>query len=138
MHDINTIDKFIELRAKNITLEKIAEELKVSTRTLINWNKKYYKDILFQRQMEIDLIKEKYKISDSHNLEFYSQVIEKCKEIFLDISYKGMMRIDLVRIFNMAMNKVHKCNIITSKNINKFFQTEEEYLDCDSESKHDS
>lgn len=131
MHSLNTIEKFIEMRAKNITLEKIASELKVAKRTLNNWNSKYYKNILIQKQFEIEALKEKLNISDSQNLEFYSQVIEKCKEAFLKIHYVGVMNIDLVRIFNMAVNKVNKCNIINSKNVGKFFQYEEEYFDTE-------
>lgn len=129
MHDLNAIQKFIELKAKNVTLEKIASELKVSTRTLINWNKKYFKDILFRKQTEIDFLKEKYNISDVQNLEFYSKIIEKCKDALLTDNYNGMLRIDLVRIFNMAMNNIHKCDIINANNIDKFLKTGEEYVE---------
>jgi len=135
MHNINTIDKFIELRAKNITLDNISADLKVSKRTLINWNKKYFQDILFQKQIELDIIKEKLNISDTQNLEFYSKVIEKCKEAFLDINYKGTYQINLVRIFNMVINKINNCNIINSRNVGKFFKSEEEYFDSGSDKK---
>lgn len=117
------------MRAKNITLEKIASELNVTKRTLNNWNSKYYKNILIQKQYELEALKGKLNISDSQNLEFYAQVIEKCKEAFLDIHYVGTLKIDLVRIFNMAVNKVNECNIINSKNVGKFFRYEEEYFD---------
>ncbi len=135
MHDLTVIQKFVELRAKNITLEKIASELNVTTRTLINWNKKYFKDILFQKQMEIDLIKEKYNILDSQNLEFYAQVINKCKKAFLADNYESMLRIDLVRIFKMAMNKVIKCDIINANNVNKFLKTQEEIINSETDDK---
>lgn len=136
MHDLTVIQKFVELRAKNITLEKIASELNVSARTLINWNKKYFKDILFRKQMEIDLLKEKFNISDSQNLEFYAQVIDKCKQAFLTDNYKSMLRIDLVRIFKMAMNKVIKCDIINASNVNKFLKTQEELIDSETDDKY--
>ena len=136
MHNLTVIQKFVELRAKNITLEKIASELNVSARTLINWNKKYFKDILFQKQMEIDLLKEKFNISDSQNLEFYAQVIEKCKKAFLDDNYESMLRLDLVRIFKMAMNKVIKCDIINANNVNKFLKTKEEIIDSETDDKY--
>lgn len=138
MHDLTVIQKFVELRAKNVTLEKIASELKVSTRTLINWNKKYFKDILFQKQMEMDLLKEKCNISDSQNIEFYAKVINKCKDAFLTDNYKGMLRIDLVRIFKMAMNKVLKCDIINANNVNKFLKTQEEIINSESDDKSNS
>lgn len=133
MRDLNTIQKFIELRAKNNTLEKIALELKVSIRTLVNWNKKYLKDILFQKQLEIDRLKEKYHISDLQNLEFYSKIIEKCEEALLADNYKGMLRIDLARIYKTILNRIQKCDIINANNVNKFLKTQEEFIDSNEE-----
>lgn len=129
MYDINTVQKFIDLRAKNFTLEKIAEELKISSRTLINWNKKYLKDILFHKQIEIDKLKDKFNISEIQNLEFYSKIIDKCKIVLLEENYKDIPRSDLIRIYNTILNRIQKCDIINVNNVNKFFKTEEEYLD---------
>jgi len=40
MKDQQTKEKFIELRAKGLSFDKISRELRISKQTLINWSKK--------------------------------------------------------------------------------------------------
>jgi hypothetical protein len=72
------------------------------------------------------------------NLEFYSKILEKCKEALLVDNYKGMQRIDLVRIYNTILNRIQKCDIINAGNINKFLKTQEEFVNSDSDDKSNS
>lgn len=117
MYSRKTISKFVQLKAKNIPLKKIANELNVSERTLNNWTKKYYNEILYQKQIDLDLLKEKLNIADSQHLEFYSKIIEKCKSIFLLTDLEKADCADLFKIFNLAVNQVQKCKYMDVNNI---------------------
>ena len=44
MNDVETHQKFISLRARGISFQRIAEELKVSKPTLIGWSRKFQYD----------------------------------------------------------------------------------------------
>ena len=45
MYDTDTKSQFLELRAKGWSLARIAERLKVSQRTLVNWNRQEHEEI---------------------------------------------------------------------------------------------
>jgi hypothetical protein len=109
MYNQNTIDKFIELKAKNITHAQIAAELHVSERTLNNWTKKYYNEILYSKQIELDRLKSELNIADFQHLEFYSKIIEKCKKLFLQYDFKKLDYSDIFKMFSLAVNQVKKC-----------------------------
>lgn len=112
MYHKKIIRKFIELKAKNISHDKIASELKVSERTLTNWGRKYLNDILVQKQIELDELKNALNIADFQQLDFYSKIIEKCKTAFLNSDFEKTECADIYKIFNMAVNQVQKCRYV--------------------------
>ena len=60
MKDDTIKSKFIELRAKNWSYNRIADELKVSKQTLITWSKDLSHVISNLRAMEIEELQERY------------------------------------------------------------------------------
>jgi orotate phosphoribosyltransferase-like protein len=52
MKEQETIQRFIELRSQGLTYAKIAEELQVARRTLINWSRQYQYEIQNLRSIE--------------------------------------------------------------------------------------
>jgi hypothetical protein len=45
MYNNDTNDQFAELRAKGLSLSRIASDLRVSQRTLVDWNRQLAPDI---------------------------------------------------------------------------------------------
>ena len=129
MYSKKIIRKFIELKAKNITNEEIASKMNLSERTLTNWGRKYLNEILVQKQIELDELKNTLNISDTQHLEFYSKIIDKCKKAFLTSDFEKTECADIFKIFNLAVNQVQKCKYIDMNDVtfSKKSKVEEEY-----------
>jgi hypothetical protein len=118
MYSKKMIRKFIQLKAKNITNEEIASKLNLSERTLTNWGRKYLNEILVQKQIELDELKNALSIADVQHLEFYSKIIDKCKKAFLTSDFEKTECADIFKIFNLAVNQVQKCKYINMNDVN--------------------
>jgi|SRR5690242_5283315 len=59
MKDHETQQRFIELRAQGRSFDKIATELNVSKRTLINWSHKFRFELQNLRAIELEALREK-------------------------------------------------------------------------------
>jgi transposase-like protein len=58
MHDTETKEKFIELRANNWSVRRIAQEFQVDKSTLIRWNRQFGAEIKDRRQLELEALQE--------------------------------------------------------------------------------
>ena len=54
MHDAETQQKFVGLRAQGRSFSRIATELNVARRTLIDWSRKFQFEIQNQRAIELE------------------------------------------------------------------------------------
>lgn len=72
--------QFIELRSQGLSLSSIADKLNVSKSTLINWSKELSLEIENARQIEKDLLIEKYKVSSNRRLESLLKMVEKLSD----------------------------------------------------------
>ena len=68
MYDAETKSRFIELRAKGWSLSRIAEQLKVSQRTLVDWNRQEHEQIRTLRAIEWEALQEKILATGEHEL----------------------------------------------------------------------
>jgi len=59
MYSNDLRDKFIELRAQNISIRNIAEQLGVHRNTLLDWELKYREEIDNLRAIELEAIQER-------------------------------------------------------------------------------
>ena len=75
-----TREQFIELRAENISFDKIAKQLKVSKSTLILWSKIYELDIQNLRAITYEALNERYKVGQQHRLQMWSEQLESVRE----------------------------------------------------------
>ena len=63
MNTIEDQQRFIELRAKNYSFDKIAQKMKKSKPTLIEWNKRLEVEIANQRAIEIEALLDQYLLT---------------------------------------------------------------------------
>jgi hypothetical protein len=117
MYSYEIIRKFIELKAKNIPNDKISEELKVSVRTLTDWGRKYLKEILIQKQIELDELKNSLNIAEDQQLEFYSKIIDKCKTAFINSDFEKIDCSNLFKLYNLAVSQVRKCRFVDMREL---------------------
>jgi transcriptional regulator len=91
MKDKSTKEKFVELRAQGMSFSKIADELKTSHQTLINWSKEFAEEIANLKAFIAEEVQEKYNLQkESRHQQFgelYSKVHDELKKRdFSDIS----------------------------------------------------
>jgi transcriptional regulator with XRE-family HTH domain len=60
MSDIETKQRFVFLRAQGWSFARIAEDLKISKPTLINWSRQFRYEIQNQRAIHIEALQEKW------------------------------------------------------------------------------
>ncbi len=66
-------NQFVELRAKGLSFASIAERLSVSKTTLIAWSRDLKEDIANMRQIELEALREKYRMGVEHRTELFSK-----------------------------------------------------------------
>ena|SRR5688572_19291456 len=59
MHTQDTINQFIELRAQNLSIRNIADQIGVHRNTLLQWQQKYADEIDNLRAVELEAIQER-------------------------------------------------------------------------------
>ena len=72
--------KFIELRGKGNSFDRIAKELNVSKATLINWSNELKQEVGNYVAMERDAILERYKMTKKHQMELYGEQLTSIRE----------------------------------------------------------
>jgi len=79
MEDLTKKQQFVELRAKGKSFAKISDELEVSKTTLIDWSKDLAEEITNLKQIELETLREQYKISREHRIKLYSEQLESIR-----------------------------------------------------------
>ena len=80
MTTVDTQERFIELRANNVSFAKIAKKLGVSKTTLIKWAKDRQYDIINQRSYNIEALQEQYRVGKQHRIKMLADRLEKLLE----------------------------------------------------------
>lgn len=73
-------EKFIELRAKEVTYEEIAKQLAVSKPTLVKWGKELEIEVGNRRALELELLQEKHYVSKKKRVEFFGEQMNELKK----------------------------------------------------------
>jgi len=73
-------EKFIQLRAKGYSFDKIAKKLQMSKQTLIDWNKELEEEISNFKAMELELLYEKYYLTREQRLQTFGQMLSRIKD----------------------------------------------------------
>ena len=77
MHDVDTKNQFLELRAKGWSLARIAERLKVAQRTLVDWNRQEHEQIRTLRAIELEALREKILATHEQELTRLKQELDR-------------------------------------------------------------
>ena len=79
MELIEVKEKFIELRAKGYSFDKIAKELGKAKQTLIDWSKELQEEIGNRKALELETLYEKYYLLKEVRLQTFGEMITKIK-----------------------------------------------------------
>jgi transcriptional regulator len=72
--------RFIELRAKGWSVDKIAKELDKAKQTLINWSKELQDEIANIKALELELLYETYYLQRENRLQTFGTMLTKIKK----------------------------------------------------------
>ena len=75
MKTVEDKQRFVELRAKGLSFERIAEELSVSKPTLIKWNEELFHEVQEAQFYELENLLENYKLMRKERFEFYCKLL---------------------------------------------------------------
>ena len=73
-------ERFIELRAKGWSFDKIAKELGKAKQTLINWSKELEDEIANLKAMELEALYEKHYLLKENRIETFGVLLRKLKD----------------------------------------------------------
>jgi hypothetical protein len=76
-------ERFIELRAKGWSFDKIAKETGKAKQTLIDWSKELQDEIANRKALELELLYEKHFLMTEHRLQTFGDMLTKIKEELL-------------------------------------------------------
>lgn len=79
MENIETKERFIELRAKGWSFDKIAKELGKAKQTLIDWSKQLQDEIANNKALELEVIYEKYFLLKENRIQTFGEMLTKIK-----------------------------------------------------------
>lgn len=82
METLETKERFIEMRAKGYSYDKIALELKKAKQTLIDWGKELQEEIANLKALELDSLYERYFLYKENRLQAMGEMLSKIKEEF--------------------------------------------------------
>ena len=77
---LETQKKFIELRAQGLSFCKIAQKLKISKQTLVNWSKDFKEEIANLRAIELEALQEEYYLLREGRIRLFGETVQKIRE----------------------------------------------------------
>jgi hypothetical protein len=79
MKDQETKERFLELRAKGWAFDRIAQELKTSKPTLINWSRELQTDIANLKAIELESLQERFYMTKAQRIELFGERLQAIK-----------------------------------------------------------
>ena len=98
MEDSETKQRFIELRAKGMSYQKISEEIGVCKRTLINWSKELSSEIANAYAAELEALQDEFYMLKERRIKLFG---EKLKAISEEIDNRDLSDIPTEKLFDL-------------------------------------
>jgi hypothetical protein len=99
MKDQETQQKFVDLRARGRSFARIAEELQVSKRTLIEWSRKFQFEIQNQRAIELEALRERYLATREEQVRHLG---ERLREVEAELATRKVSELSTPRLFALS------------------------------------
>src|SRR3954468_11316330 len=100
MHPQTTINQFIDLRSQGFSLARIADQLGLSKRTLIDWNREHQADITALRALELEAFHEKILASHEQELSRLAACQSKIDE---ELAKRSLETLPTDKLFRLSL-----------------------------------
>lgn len=105
MKDTDKKKKFIELRAKNWSFQKISQELGVSKTTLIKWSKEFDYEITNLHNLEMEALLEDYQATREQRIEYLGKLQDK---ILTELDKRDLSTVNTDKLLDMLLKTSNK------------------------------
>lgn len=100
MKDNETKQKFIELRAKGLSFDKISNELNVSKQTLINWQSEFVEEIDNLKSMELEALYEQFYLQKQDRIERFGKLLDRLHN---EIENRDLKEMDTYKLIDLYL-----------------------------------
>lgn len=127
--------KFIELRGKGMSFQKIAEEIGVSKPTLIKWNGELLEQVKEAQYMEFEGLVEQYGLFRRERFEVYCRALNSALKEFQERAETGeLKKVPTDKLLNIVEQLEKRLEEDTSKEllsvrVKDTWRLNEEYLE---------
>jgi len=97
--DVETQQRFVFLRSQGWSFARIAEDLKVSKPTLINWSRKFQFEIQNQRAISIEALQEEWLSSRDIRV---NALGEQLRKVEAELAKRDIATVPTGRLFTLA------------------------------------
>ena len=77
MESLDVKTRFIELRAKGLSFDKISSELSIAKKTLVNWSRRYEAEVEAAKAVELEALLEKHFLLTAQKVEQFGRLITR-------------------------------------------------------------
>lgn len=100
MKDQGVKEKFVELRARGWSFDRISKELKVSKQTLIHWSRDLALEISNQSALQHEALLEQYSLTREERIQFLGDLVKKLRQ---EMVSRNLTAIPTERLVDMAL-----------------------------------
>ena len=108
MEAIETKERFIELRAKGWSFDKIAKEIGKAKQTLIDWSKELQDEIANRKALELEALYETYYLQRESRLQTFGAMLTKIKEEVMSRDLSDVPTDKLLDLFLKYNNQIRE------------------------------
>ena len=108
MELLQTKERFIELRAKGWSFDKIAKETGKAKQTLIDWSKELQDEIANRKALELETLYETYYLQRESRLQTFGAMLTKIKEEVMSRDLSDVPTDKLLDLFLKYNNQIRE------------------------------
>lgn len=101
-------NKFIELRAKGLSFDKISAELNISKPTLLQWNAEFSREIANKSYLEFETLLSQYQLAKKMRIDAFAAMLEKAMNELKSRSLEGLSTKDLLGFIFSLESKIRE------------------------------
>ena len=98
-------ERFIQLRAEGNPYRQIADELKVSKQTLVNWSKDLEVELANRRQIELDSLRASYQATKEARLKTLGSILQR---ISTELQTRSLSDLPTDKLIDLSL-KIFAC-----------------------------
>jgi IS30 family transposase len=106
MESLETKERFIELRAKGWSFDKIAKELGKAKQTLIDWSKELQDEVANRKALELEVLYETYYLLKEAKIKKYGAILSKITNELEDRDFSNVNTGRLLELYLLYFEKL--------------------------------